>query len=158
MNPLDLAPWPTPAPCSLIDTLLPHRGDEGVCDACGKNLTGRQKRWCSRECSLVEWPEHDWNSARKAAKKRDGYRCVTCGAPEGVDSLMRSTLEVNHIEPRVGKGYGWGCWNHQDNLETLCHDCHVKVTKAQAAERRRSGTAHGKSTQTPLFEDGDGRV
>jgi hypothetical protein len=43
---------------------------------------------------------------------------------------------VNHIEPRVGKGYGWGCWNHQDNLETLCHDCHVVVTKSQAEARR----------------------
>lgn len=43
------------------------------------------------------------------------------------------SLEVNHIEPRRGAGYGFGCWNHQDNLETLCHGCHVEVTTAQRA-------------------------
>lgn len=45
-------------------------------------------------------------------------------------------LEVNHIEPRCGGGYHWGCWNHQDNLETLCHGCHVIETNRQALERR----------------------
>lgn len=118
--------------CTIVDVLLPYRNAPGVCDHCGKALTGRQQRWCSRECSFVEWPEHDWNSARKAAKKRDGNRCVQCGSS--------ASLEVNHIEPRVGQGYGWGCWNHQDNLETLCHPCHVEVTKAQAAARREAAS------------------
>lgn len=85
---------------------------------------------------MVEFPQHDWNSARKAAKKRDGYKCVKCGKPEDVDELLRSTLQVNHIEPRVGEGYGWGCWNHLSNLETLCKECHVVVTNQQAADRR----------------------
>lgn len=123
--------------CSLTPTLLPFLDVAGKCDACGKDLTGRQKRWCSTDCSLAIWRQHDWNGARKAAKKRDGYRCVQCGKGDDVDHLLRSRLEVNHIEPRVGRGYGFGCWNHLDNLETLCHDCHVIVTKAQAAERRR---------------------
>lgn len=141
---LDLAPL-APEPCSLREVLLPYRDTPGVCDACGKALTGRQKRWCSTACSRVEWPEHDWNAARRAAKKRDGHKCVKCGAPEAVDErTLRSLLEVNHIVPRVGKGYGWGCWNHQENLETLCHDCHVAVTKAQAAARRAAN-------QEPLF-------
>lgn len=112
--------------CTL--NLTPFADTEGVCDACGKTLTGRQKRWCSRECSFTGWKEHDWNSARRAARVRDGHKCVTCGS--------RQALEVNHIVPRVGEGYGWGCWNHPENLETLCHDCHVKVTKAQAEARR----------------------
>lgn len=123
--------------CTL--NLLPFAEVAGVCDHCGKALTGRQQRWCSRECSFVEWPEHDWNSARKAAKKRDGHRCVQCGSG--------ASLEVNHIEPRVGKGYGWGCWNHQDNLETLCHDCHVAVTNAQRAERRAGYRADARARE-----------
>jgi hypothetical protein len=45
-------------------------------------------------------------------------------------------LEVNHIVPRNGAGYGFGCWNHQDNLETLCHGHHVEVTNAQRVERK----------------------
>lgn len=133
--------WFREADCSLIDQLLPHRNTPGVCDACGKPLTGRQKRWCSTDCSLALWRQHDWNGARRAAKKRDGHKCVNCGQEDGVDKHLRSTLEVNHIEPRVGRGYGWGCWNHLDNLETLCHDCHVAVTKQQAADRRAAARA-----------------
>lgn len=120
--------------CSL--NLTPFADTPGVCDHCGNPLTGRRTRWCSDACSVVVFQAHDWNSARRAAKRRDNYRCVTCGATETVDKNLRSSLEVNHIEPRVGRGYGMGCWNHLDNLETLCHDCHVKVTKAQAAARR----------------------
>jgi 5-methylcytosine-specific restriction endonuclease McrA len=43
------------------------------------------------------------------------------------------SLEVNHIEPRRGAGYGFGCWNHQDNLITLCHKCHLQSTAQQRA-------------------------
>lgn len=141
----DVAPLALPEPCSLRDVLIPYRDTAGVCDACGKALTGRQQRWCSSDCSLVLWRQHAWQGARSAAKKRDGHKCVKCGAPDSVDDrTFRSLLEVNHIVPRVGKGYGYGCWNHLDNLETLCHDCHVIVTKAQAAERRAAN-------QEPLF-------
>lgn len=145
--------------CSL--NLLPFADTAGVCDACGKPLTGRQQRWCSFECSRVEAPHHDWNAARRAAKRRDGHKCVKCGRADEVDERFRSILEVNHIEPRVGKGYGWGCWNHQDNLETLCHECHVEVTKAQAAARRAAYREHVKAVEAresgavALFEDGE---
>ena len=44
-------------------------------------------------------------------------------------------LEVNHIELRDGAGYASGCWNHLENLETLCHDCHVVVTNEQRRGR-----------------------
>lgn len=101
---------------------------KGVCRACAKPLTGRRTAWCSKECSDEYTRAHDWGWARNAAKKRDGGQCVTCGSTRA--------LEVNHIDPRVGQGYGFGCWNHPENLETLCHDCHVEVTKAQAAARR----------------------
>lgn len=46
------------------------------------------------------------------------------------------TLEVNHMDPLVGRGYDAGCVHHIDRLETLCHDCHVVETNRQAAERR----------------------
>lgn len=125
--------------CTL--NLTPHADTPGVCDHCGNALTGRQKRWCSQDCSLVLFRAHDWNGARRAAKRRDGHRCVKCGAPDDIDTLGRSTLEVNHIVPREGAGYGWGCWNHPDNLETLCHPCHVTVTNAQRAARKAAALA-----------------
>lgn len=111
--------------CTL--NLTPFADVKGVCDHCGKALVGRQSRWCT-EHRYVVFDAHDWNTARRNARARDGHKCVKCGS--------RDSLEVNHIEPRVGQGYGMGCWNHLDNLETLCHACHVVVTKEQAAARR----------------------
>ena len=44
-------------------------------------------------------------------------------------------LEVNHIDPLVGKGYQNSCRHHLDGLETLCHPCHVGVTTQQRRDR-----------------------
>ncbi|MBI3743353.1 MAG: HNH endonuclease [Chloroflexi bacterium] len=44
-------------------------------------------------------------------------------------------MEVNHIKPLKGRGYRIGCAHHLDNLQTLCHRCHVDVTKQQRASR-----------------------
>lgn len=110
---------------------IPYFGTPGVCRGCGKPLPQGRRAWCSDECSDAYQRAHIWASARQIALRRDGHRCVTCGSTSG--------LEVNHIDPRVGAGYLSGCWNHPENLETLCHDCHVKVTNAQMAARRSSG-------------------
>lgn len=53
----------------------------------------------------------------------------------------RHRLEVNHIVPRRGRGYGTGCWNHASNLETLCHNCHLTVTAEQRAEQKMAPAA-----------------
>lgn len=111
--------------------VLPHAGVPDVCDRCGAPLAGRQARWCSARCKERNLAEHRWTQARAARKRRDRYRCVRTGCP-----TPRISLEVNHIEPRNGGGYGMGCWHHQDNLETLCHAHHVETTNAQAAARR----------------------
>ena len=93
-----------------------------LCAWCGKPLTGRQRRWCADHGD--EWfCTHTWTEARETALKRDGYQCVICGTTH--------RLEVNHIEPRRGAGYGNGCHHHPDNLETLCHAHHLVVTAAQ---------------------------
>jgi 5-methylcytosine-specific restriction endonuclease McrA len=54
------------------------------------------------------------------------------------DFMLDLAPEVNHIEPRRGRGYNLGCHNHAENLETLCHACHLDVTKSQ----RGSGPLH----------------
>ncbi|MEE3066611.1 MAG: HNH endonuclease [Actinomycetota bacterium] len=152
-------------------TIVPYVGIPGVCNRCGEKLTGRKTQWCSAECSDKLTREHNWNWARKAARRRDENRCVRCGeAPltrrrverldptiwwgahrlktigveidDPLPDLLVDVynwvihLEVNHITPRNGGGYGWGCHNHLNNLETLCHGCHVAETNRQAAERR----------------------
>jgi 5-methylcytosine-specific restriction endonuclease McrA len=70
---------------------------------------------------------HAWTNARAEAVRRAKGRCRKCGSS--------TKLEVNHVIPRIGKGYGPGCHHHQANLETLCHNCHVKVTNQQRYAR-----------------------
>lgn len=118
LHALDCAEW------------LPFDGQSGRCARCGTALTGRRRRWCRIECENEWRRQHDWGLARNAAKRRDGHQCVREGCAE------TTRLEVNHIVPRVGRGYGWGCWNHLDNLETLCHAHHLEVTAQQRAERK----------------------
>ncbi len=124
---------------------------KGHCWRCGKELPPRRRHWCSDECGQWWWRNHDWNGARDAALKRDNYYCQKCGV-DGYPITERVVwsaipkrqfrticgrtmfpvkLEVNHIVPRDGLGYGQGCHHHQEGLETLCQNCHLVVTARQ---------------------------
>lgn len=107
----------------------------GACNWCGKQLPRNKdgsikkaRRWCSRRCNYVWLTNHVWSFARKSALHRDRHRCVHCGGANG--------LEVNHIVPLVGRGYHAGCCHHLSNLETVCKNCHVKITKRQRDARK----------------------
>jgi hypothetical protein len=112
---------------------LPFDRQPGRCPRCGTTLAGRQRRWCSVKCQNEWRAQHDWGSARNAAKRRDGHRCTRPGCG------VTTRLEVNHIEPRAGRGYGWGCHNHASNLETLCKAHHQEVTNQQRDGRKAVG-------------------
>lgn len=116
-------------PCSVV----PYALEDGRCDLCGHWLVGRQKRWCGKKCALAYRRQHSWTHARTAARRRDGYRCRHCGTGR---ENPECHLEVNHIMPLNGKGYGWSCAHHLENLEVLCRACHRKVTAKQRAERK----------------------
>jgi 5-methylcytosine-specific restriction endonuclease McrA len=103
----------------------PYKKHHRKCEWCGKKLPKRRRRWCSDRCGQSFYNNHHWNAARRAARKRDGYKCVQCGSKEH--------LEVNHIVPCLGKHHEAGCWHHLSNLETLCHEHHVVVTRQQKA-------------------------
>lgn len=121
-----------PASCPLMVGV----GAAGGCDWCGAPLTGRRTRWCSDECCNEFGRQHAWTAARGAALVRDKRSCVRCGSERDPDGKRwRGWLQVNHIDPRVGRGYGFGCHNHLSNLETLCHPCHVDETNRQRRER-----------------------
>lgn len=76
---------------------------------------------------LRKWQRHgasiyrtaQWKVARKAAKDRDGWKCVTCGS--------RRRLEVDH---KVGLRDG-GAPYDLANLQTLCGSCHAKKTRIE---------------------------
>jgi hypothetical protein len=135
-------------------SLLPYADTRGVCAACGTRIE-RLQRWCSDDCARFYERNHYWPNARVAALQRDGHRCIKCDwhkelfdqLADGQYFMWSRTaltqnsddnwLEVNHITPRLGQGYGMGCHNHLSNLETLCHRCHVKVTRRQRIDRIR---------------------
>jgi HNH endonuclease len=84
-----------------------------------------------------------WGSPGRAAYDAETSRISAVWRAEHdawKKECQRIGLEVNHIEPRYGRGYGNGCHNHLSNLETLCRACHVAVTKVQRAERAAGGT------------------
>lgn len=100
-----------------------------LCYLCGEGpIPERRQYWCSDAC-VSRWAQnHEWSSASGAALRRDRRRCRRCGS--------KRLPEVNHRSPRNGRGYHQGCHHHLKLLETLCHDCHVDETNAQAARRR----------------------
>ncbi len=132
---------------------------EGGCAWCGGTpLPPRRRIWCSDRCGDAFWTNHWWTLARRAAKRRDRYRCKRCGAaapkrpnprtvssPHEYRSAMRSwraakkrnRMEVNHREPCRGAHRTLSCAHHLGNLETLCLACHREET-AQFAGRRRA--------------------
>lgn len=62
-----------------------------------------------------------WPVLRLAAKRRDGWKCVQCGA--------RYRLEVDHIKPvRDAPEKAFDL----DNLQTLCGRCHGKKTRVES--------------------------
>jgi 5-methylcytosine-specific restriction endonuclease McrA len=127
------------AVCSLANP-----SGEG-CAWCGAALPKRRRTWCSDRCSGAFWTNHWWTLARRAAKKRDRYRCTRCGerAPKRNSPdwrLLRKTkrVEVNHIVQARGAHVRLSCLHHLTNLETLCVTCHKEQTKRQAAARRQA--------------------
>ncbi len=74
----------------------------------------------------------NWNMQRERARRRDGFRCQVCGAPE-----QGRSHDVHHRQPfRLFPSYLQA--NQLENLITLCPNCH---RRAEAAVRVRSGLA-----------------
>lgn len=114
---------------------------DGSCRGCRKAVGKGRRVWCSAKCNTKWWNDfardHDWTTARRAVKRRDKKQCRRCGAAE--------RLEVNHIVPLVGAGYGLSCAHHRANLELLCRACHYDVTAKQRALRKRVASKRGAS-------------
>lgn len=148
----------SPATCSLSPLTEP--ASKGGCRWDGVALPGRRRVWCSDACLTVYLENHFWTEARSVAIRRASITdergrplltfCDQCRKRCGRLSTLlgatghryggQSEAEVNHVEPRLGQGYDDGCWNHQTNLQVLCHGCHVMETQRQKRERIAVGT------------------
>jgi 5-methylcytosine-specific restriction endonuclease McrA len=61
-----------------------------------------------------------WPAIRLAAKRRDGFKCVRCGA--------RGRLEVDHVTParrEPERAFDLSA------VQTLCRNCHVEKTRRE---------------------------
>lgn len=122
-----------------------------VCGACGGKLQGRMTWCCTKECLDLFSVHHFWANARPEAWKRRPW-CVMCwpagshhalflgcyryDAHNAHFSVVHTGMEINHIEPRRGRGYSFGCHHHQSNLEPLCVRHHGMVSSAQKRAAR----------------------
>ena len=60
-----------------------------------------------------------WKALRREARKRDGNRCVECGATE--------RLEVHHLTyERIGR-------ERLEDVVTLCQPCHAEADRQRRA-------------------------
>ena len=108
--------------------------------SCRTPLEGRRTAYCSDKHAREFQRDHVWADARRAARRRAKWACERCGFkpneikkdPERrlIFTRHELRLEVNHIQPLGGRYRGVTCLNHQENLEVLCHRCHVLATGA----------------------------
>ena len=69
-------------------------------------------------------PTHVTAVTRKRILARDRHQCAQCG--------NRQNLEVDHINNHRGPNY-----DHDENLQVLCAQCHKAKTARESGEWRR---------------------
>lgn len=128
------------------------------CRNCGRPPTGRFTYYCGTECRDVFESNHFWSNARRPARRTAIERAALCPLDGPNPRLAQMVMicacceiltyryEVNHIAPVNGDRGFFSCANHQDNLEVLCHQCHVMATR----EQRRRGIIGPDGTCEPL--------
>lgn len=119
---------------------------ENQCPWCGGEVNNKRRRFCSNECRQHFNNVTVWNRGRDAYSLRilyrDNFTCQDCGEfhafinehgmPIPIDD---GELEVHHIKP-VSEGGG----DEQQNLVTLCKECHKKRhRKLKASDRQFTG-------------------
>ena len=101
---------------------------------CGKprsEFDKYQRKYCTAKHSW--WYYYNitpsWNIKQYEILKRDGHKCVLC-------QRSRTDLEVDHIKAICNGGDPWD----DDNLRTLCHECHRVKTRQDRHEQKRNKT------------------
>lgn len=150
-----------------LECYIAHKASSTVtvpCDACGKPLPRQQNQlrklkhhFCDMQCE-AEWlsvtmaadNNHNWKGGAatyygpnwpaqaRAARRRDGYCCQSCGIHQ-----TGKALDVHHIMPFKSFGYIYGGndnylqANQLNNLVSLCQTCH-RLIEAGRLELLRS--------------------
>ncbi|MBN1886456.1 MAG: DEAD/DEAH box helicase [Thermoflexales bacterium] len=95
----------------------------------------------------------NWEAQRRAARRRDGYRCRQCGAPEKAGRQH----DVHHIQPFRQFGYLRGKnerylqANALENLVSLCPACHHRAEAARGVRTALGSLSYVIGNLAPLF-------
>ena len=132
------------------------------CEGCGEWCEARAceigRRFCGNVCRLIWFSRHfvgeaspqwqggaidyygpSWDTARRAARERDGFRCQDCGIHE---RDLPEQLSVAHAIPfRLFELERHEEANALENLRSLCRPCHLRFDHADG-----SATAPGRRT------------
>lgn len=95
--------------------------DKRLCQECHKELSGRQRSFCSKTCGNDFWHRFSWPQIRIYVYNKAKARCQDCNClidPKG-------SYDVDHIE-RITDG---GKIFDMDNYQLLCPNCHKKKSK-----------------------------
>lgn len=113
---------------------------------CEKFKNGNFKKYCAdkEHNTFLMYDYTVWQGVRLRIIKRDNYTCVKCKnnptikTYEGKIVHNDSQLCVDHIIPVALGGEMWD----DDNLQTLCVECHKDKTKEdikKIAQKRKTG-------------------
>ena len=116
------------------------------CLNCGKELTGRQTKYCSNNCQK-EYEHKQWVERWKAGKEtgmsgkygisnhlkkylldKYGHKCARCGWGKINPFTYTLPLEVEHIDGDYTN-------NAEDNLILLCPNCHSLTATYKGANK-----------------------
>lgn len=109
---------------------LPNRAplfvEEGHCQWCNGELTGRQRLYCSERCTFSFYNYWCCRPAYvRATFLRDNFTCQECGYHRMQEDRSWlpdfSNLECDHIIPLAKGGE-----TDMGNLQTLCRECNRK--------------------------------
>ena len=111
----------SPRPCKECGTLFSPskyaKHNNVYCQPkCARKSCSREYAKQHPERVLANSRRGRWNGNWQRALERDGYKCCSCGAAEG--------LHVHHLD---GSGEGDSPNHELDNLQTLCALCHKRV-------------------------------
>lgn len=81
----------------------------------------------AKQWAKAFYNSQQWKAARREALRRDHYTCREClsARAEEVHHVIELTPE-NINDPMIAL--------YLDNLKSLCHNCHTKITKGNTGD------------------------
>jgi DEAD/DEAH box helicase domain-containing protein len=95
----------------------------------------------------------NWDKQRELARRRDGFRCRHCGAPErtGRQHDVHHLLPFREFDYVAGRNDRYLQANELDNLITLCSGCHRLAEAGQAMRSVLAALAQLVRNVAPIF-------